>query len=36
MKINMFVVALCNQAEAVANKSNLTKIRQETLAVVNK
>ena len=30
------VAALYKQAEAVANKSNFTKIRQETLAVVNK
>ena len=30
------VAALYNQAEAVANKSNFMKIRQETLAVVNK
>ena len=30
------VAALYKQAEAIANKSNFTKIRQETLAVVNK
>ena len=30
------VAALYKQVEAVANKSNFTKIRQETLAVVNK